>query len=808
MGKSITVSALPALIVSAFTLATSSCSSPSPQTLSVQLRTDMVAGIEFSLVRTELFEGALGAEGTAYRVLDDQVPAQDADLISGLTLGAFENVEPEVVTVRVSLLDGSGESVVARPVQIKTADLQSVTIVITRDCQNVTCPGPDDPILLACLSGACVDPRCSPETPELCGQPSCTEDSDCGSEASCAVGQCLAGSCLFAAVASSCDDGLWCNPDSGCTAIVADPPRLLSPLNGTATGSLHTPNSFAGVHPLRPVFRWSEVKGVDHYQFQLSDECSVSGFTDCAFANPTVELDLSANTTQYTPDANLEVSNTAPVGRRYFWRVRSCLADSCSEWSMIHYLDVGRIASDYNGDGYADLLVGASLFDYPQLDEGNAFVYYGTSSGFDAYVTTPSSAQRLDNPDTSGAGQFGAAVAALGDVNGDGYADAVIGAESQSYASGDLAEGNAFLYLGSATGLSSTPSLRFTNPDPIEESRFGGAVAGAGDVNADGFADILISASDYTNATTATAQNGKAYLYHGAQTISISTPSSTLTIPESTTISLFGFSVASAGDINADGFIDLIIGAPQEDQGAGGEGNAFIFMGGKNGITKSSMIRLDNPDNEADSGFGHCVRYAGDVNNDGFSDVAIGMPYQIDNSVTDPIGQVIFYYGGANGIATTPAFRLHDPDSQFLASFGASFAPLGDSNGDGNVDFIVGTYEYEDNYIIQGKAHIFSGNATVYTDSPSLVMDNPSPMDDSQFAVSVANLGDVNGDGYADLAVGAMGHNNDGSNLREGNVFIYYGSATGFTATPSVQLDNPDDQADSFFGVSVAALPF
>jgi hypothetical protein len=202
-------------------------------------------------------------------------------------------------------------------------------------------------------------------------------------------------------------------------------------------------------------------------------------------------------------------------------------------------------AGDVNGDGYSDVIVGAKLFDNPELDEGRAFVYHGSASGLS---TTPNWTAESNQ---EGA-RFGFSVASAGDVNGDGYSDVIVGA--YQFANGEAFEGRAFVYHGSASGLSTTPN--WTAESNQAGAEFGYSVASAGDVNGDGFSDVIVGAWLFDNGET---DEGRAFVYHGSASGLSTTPNWTA---ESNQVNAqFGVSVASAGDVNGDGFSDVIVGA-------------------------------------------------------------------------------------------------------------------------------------------------------------------------------------------------------------------------------------------------------
>ncbi|MBK8522563.1 MAG: FG-GAP repeat protein [Chitinophagaceae bacterium] len=399
-------------------------------------------------------------------------------------------------------------------------------------------------------------------------------------------------------------------------------------------------------------------------------------------------------------------------------------------------------AGDVNGDGYSDVIIGAFLFDDgANTAEGRAFVYHGSPSGLSA---SPNSTP--DDANQAGAA-FGVFVASAGDVNADGYSDVIIGANAyDDGANGN--EGRAFIYHGSATGLSATPN---STPDDANQAgaNFGHSVASAGDVNGDGYSDVIIGAYAFTDGVN--GFEGRAFVYHGSATGLSASPNNTPDDANQVSAQ-FGWSVACAGDINSDGYSDVIIGAPGYDDGANtDEGRAFIYRGSPTGLSAGPVSEPDDA-NQAGAFFGISVSSAGDVNSDGFGDIIIGA-YGYDDGANADEGRAFVYHGSNGGLSAGPN-STPDDANQAGANFGYSVAHAGDVNGDGDSDLIIGTPNYNDGFTDEGRAYVYHGSGTGLSATPNSMPDDANLLN-ARFGISVAGAGDVNGDGYNDVIVGA-----------------------------------------------------
>ncbi|HZM71465.1 MAG TPA: integrin alpha, partial [Candidatus Cryosericum sp.] len=297
-----------------------------------------------------------------------------------------------------------------------------------------------------------------------------------------------------------------------------------------------------------------------------------------------------------------------PLATSPVWSVDGGQSSADLGWSV-------STAGDVNGDGFSDVILGAYLYDNGQLDEGRAFVYLGTAGG-----PAPTPAWTAES-DQAGA-WFGNSVATAGDVNDDGYSDVIVGAEN--FTNGQTQEGRAFVYLGSPTGLALAPAWTAEGDQAV--GQFGTSVATAGDANGDGYSDVIVGAAPYDNGVNLDV--GAAFIYLGSSAGLSATPG--LTLFGDQVGDQFGLSVATAGDLNNDGYSDYVIGAPNYTGSLSFEGRAYIYFGSPSITTYYTFYQ----GGQASSYFGWSVGTAGDLNGDGYAEVVIGSPYQ-DNGQAD-----------------------------------------------------------------------------------------------------------------------------------------------------------------------------
>ncbi len=430
-------------------------------------------------------------------------------------------------------------------------------------------------------------------------------------------------------------------------------------------------------------------------------------------------------------------------------------------------------AGDVNGDGFADVLVGAHQYDNGQIDEGAVFLFFG---GAGAFNTTFDARLELNQ---AGA-RFGLSVSGAGDVNGDGYADIIIG--SPLYENGQPSEGAAFIYFGNQ-GVFDTTYDGLVESNQFNSS-FGWSVAGVGDVNGDGYADVMVGARWFEQGET---KEGAVFLYFGGVGAFNTTYDALLEVNQAN--ASFGFDVAGAGDVNADGFADVVVGAPFYSNGESFEGSAFLYLGKAGAFDTTIDALLDM--NKASASFGYSVAGAGDVNGDGYGDIIVGAQSWANGQTNE--GASFIYFGGSGPFNLTADAQLES--NQTDAHFGHDVAGAGDINGDGFGDVIVGAPLYDSSPGFEGAIFIYFGKSGGFDPSADLIFESGSQ--NQGVGVSVAGAGDLNGDGYADLVSGAPS-----PFLLEGSAFIYYGGADNFSSVAQPLLEA--NQADSAFGVSTA----
>lgn len=435
-------------------------------------------------------------------------------------------------------------------------------------------------------------------------------------------------------------------------------------------------------------------------------------------------------------------------------------------------------AGDVNGDGISDLLVTAPG---AAGGLGEVRVFHGGAS-------LPATTHAWSLLGGANYMNLGRCVATAGDVNADGYADVLVGIPGYNGR-----KGRAMLFLGSASGLSPTPA--WTVDGEFAQDQFGFSVASAGDVNGDGYSDVLIGAPSYP----AYDWTGKVYLYMGG-------PGGLSTVPAwvKTGDKLddrFGWSVASAGDVNGDGYSDVAIGAYMFRVGSTDHGKAFVFHGSATGLGATADWSVTG---SMASFYGVSLSTAGDVNGDGYDDLIVGAPFwDVDDgsgSTSHNNGAAFVYHGSPTGLSPVANWSIIGAGHGY--EFGHSVSYAGDVNGDGYSDVVIGEIRsgLAPSTPEVGRAFVYLGQPTVgLATTPATVITGVLEYD--RLGSSVCSAGDVNGDGFSDIVVGVPYA--DFMFLNQGKMQVHFGSATGISPTPDLELWGPNT-TNAKMGTTVA----
>ena len=290
-----------------------------------------------------------------------------------------------------------------------------------------------------------------------------------------------------------------------------------------------------------------------------------------------------------------------------------------------------------NGDGRCDVIVGAYHNNDGGGDAGKVYVYLGSASGLSTTAQWTATGEVAYD-------RLGASVASTGDVNGDSYDDIIIGAHYND--DGGNNAGKAYVYLGSASGLSTFAS--WTATGEAAGDYLGASVASAGDVNGGGYDDVIVSAHGNNDGSN---DAGKAYVYLGSAT-GLSTSASWTETGE-VAVDYFGTSVASAGDVDGDGYDNIIVSSHGNNDGSNDAGKAYVYGGTgycehgafaseKFVMSDNKLVKwVDISWNPATQPAGTTAKFQIGTSNDGERFVYLGPDGTANTYYTNPAGQAI-----------------------------------------------------------------------------------------------------------------------------------------------------------------------
>ncbi|TXT65110.1 MAG: hypothetical protein BAJALOKI3v1_130014 [Promethearchaeota archaeon] len=397
----------------------------------------------------------------------------------------------------------------------------------------------------------------------------------------------------------------------------------------------------------------------------------------------------------------------------------------------------------------------------------------------------------------------GYSISGVGDVNGDGYGDFIIGANDNDDGGSD--SGKVYLFFGQEFGLSNNIACSDANASFIGENPrdlCGRSVAGVGDVNKDGYADFLIGASNFSDGLEG---RGKSYLFFGR--VSGWHKNSKVTDADASFLGdgladYSGRIVSGAGDVNGDGYDDILIGAYNYEI-TSGIGITYLILGKDRGW--EADLSLSNADasyigENDDDESGIALSRAGDVNGDGYDDFLIGAHRNDDGGSNS--GKSYLIFGKKSGWHQYT--NLNGAGASFIGEsandrFGYTVSGAGDINGDGYDDFLIGAWLNDFSGVDGGKAYLFFGKETGWErnlNSSKAAASYFGEEDGQWFGISVSGAGDINADGYSDFLIGA--ENNDFGATGAGKAYLFFGKEIGWERNLNASGANASIFGESF----------
>ncbi|MEM7224990.1 MAG: hypothetical protein AAF495_18575 [Pseudomonadota bacterium] len=462
-------------------------------------------------------------------------------------------------------------------------------------------------------------------------------------------------------------------------------------------------------------------------------------------------------------------------------------------------------AGDFNGDGLGDVIIGAPFADganNADVDAGESYVVFGQTVGQgDLQLASLSASDGFTIFDATHNDRSGYSVASVGDINGDGFDDLIIGAFDGNNGAAHVLFGRdgpvTDVNLGALTPVE---GFSISGPEAMYFRQW--SVSSAGDVNGDGIDDFAIGAADAEAMDGLRPNAGESYILFGRTDgfsdidLDVIAPSEGFTVFGSAVDDYSGLSVASAGDINGDGFDDVIIGAPTSrfyGNLSDRPGQSYVIFGKSGGFSDIDLVNLAPSDGftihgiDPDDRSGHPVASAGDVNGDGFDDILIGAWRASGaGNLREYSGESYLIFGKPGGFSDidlaslVPAEGITINGANSGNISGLSLSSAGDFNGDGLDDVLISAVNLNAHH---GAAYVIYGKSEGFAD---IDLDSLSPedgltilgsVDDDWTGYSVSSAGDLNGDGFDDVIVSAGdSFYASGTPTFAGHAYVIYGS--------------------------------
>ncbi|UCH89143.1 MAG: FG-GAP repeat protein, partial [Thermoplasmata archaeon] len=384
------------------------------------------------------------------------------------------------------------------------------------------------------------------------------------------------------------------------------------------------------------------------------------------------------------------------------------------------------------------------------------------------------------------------------DINGDGIDDILIGSEN-FHSPFNTSSGKCYVFFGSRSPWADKYDLSDAPASFVGEKSYdrAGTITSAGDVNGDGLGDILIGApyNDDGGGDPAITNDGagKVYLIFGKKNVlepDISLSNADVSFIGENAYDNIGYDISTAGDVNGDGFDDILIGTQYNDQSGQNAGKIYLILG--RGIWWKNQIDLANADHsfvgENEDDRLHVVSNAGDVNKDGFDDIIFGAPRHDDGG--SDTGKVYLIFGSllgwAKNISVENAYDVCF-NGENIGDHLSSVASAGDVNKDGYDDFLIGAPQNDMGGANAGKVYLIFGKKDPGQSKFNLGNANASFIGENadDYCVNIAGAGDVNGDGYDDFVIASQW--NDKGNTNSGQTYLFLGKGGGWKENTNLQ---------------------